>query len=168
MAVTDSAFGVTSTTPLPAAASCWHWRSAAGMTRKPRHNGASTTTRSKPAARSALAAERIPPSIHRRPLISTGGQTPGTAQLALTATIRSAAVRSSPRAASPATRPTSQAAPVMPPLPSTSALLATPAPLPPHATGDGNLPGVTVEVVHQVTDELVEAFARLVPQLSAS
>jgi ribosomal protein S18 acetylase RimI-like enzyme len=27
---------------------------------------------------------------------------------------------------------------------------------------------VTVEVVHQVTDELVEAFARLVPQLSAT
>jgi hypothetical protein len=43
-------------------------------------------------------------------------------------TIRSAAVRSSPREASPATRPTSQAAPVMPPLPSTSALLAMPAP----------------------------------------
>ena len=40
--------------------------------------------------------------------------------------------------------------------------------LPPHATGDGNLPGVTVEVVHQVTDELVAAFARLVPQLSAT
>jgi ribosomal protein S18 acetylase RimI-like enzyme len=27
---------------------------------------------------------------------------------------------------------------------------------------------VTVEVVHEVTDELVEAFARLVPQLSAT
>ena len=54
----------------------------------PRQIGASTTTRSKPAARSAFAAERIPPSIHRRPLIGTGGQTPGTAQLALTASIR--------------------------------------------------------------------------------
>src|SRR5436305_15016979 len=83
-------------------------------------------------------------------------------------TIKSAAVRSSPWAASPATRPTSQAAPVMPPLPSTSALLATPRALPPRATGGGNLPGVTVEVVHQVTDELVDAFARLVPQLSAT
>src|SRR5215467_3691622 len=83
-------------------------------------------------------------------------------------TIRSAAVRSSPCAASPATRPTSQAAPVIPPAPSTSALVATAALLPPHASRDGNLPGVTVEVVHQVTDELVEAFARLVPQLSAT
>jgi ribosomal protein S18 acetylase RimI-like enzyme len=41
-----------------------------------------------------------------------------------------------------------------------------PAPLPPHAAGGGNLPRVTVEVVHTVTDELVDAFARLVPQLS--
>jgi len=88
IAVADSAFGVISTTALPAAASCWHWRSAGGMTRMPRHSGASTTTRPNPAARSALAAERIPPSIHRRPLIRTGGQTPGTAQLALTASIR--------------------------------------------------------------------------------
>jgi ribosomal protein S18 acetylase RimI-like enzyme len=43
-----------------------------------------------------------------------------------------------------------------------------PAPLPPHAAGGGNLPRVTVEVVHTVTDELVDAFARLVPQLSAT
>ena len=56
----------------------------------------------------------------------------------------------------------------MPPLPSTSALLATPAPYRRTPSGDGNLPGVTVEVVHQVTDEVVEAFARLVPQLSAT
>ena len=42
--------------------------------------------------------------------------------------IMSAEVRSSPWAASPATRPTSQAAPVIPPLPSTSALVATPVP----------------------------------------
>src|SRR6516225_8631489 len=82
-------------------------------------------------------------------------------------TIRSAVVRSSPWAASPATRPTSHAAPVMPPLPSTSALLTTSA-LPRYPAGDGNLPGVTVEVVHEVTDELVDAFARLVPQLSAT
>ena len=32
----------------------------------------------------------------------------------------------------------------------------------------GNLPRVTVEVLHEVTDEVVEAFARLVPQLSAT
>src|SRR5215469_7206795 len=81
---------------------------------------------------------------------------------------RSAAVRSTPRAASPAIRPTSQAAPVIPPPPSTSALLAMPAPLPPRAGGGGNLPGVTVEVVHTVTDELVDALARLIPQLSKS
>jgi len=43
-----------------------------------------------------------------------------------------------------------------------------PAPLPPRAAGGGNLPRVTVEVVDTVTDELVEAFARLVPQLSAT
>ncbi len=36
-----------------------------------------------------------------------------------------------------------------------------------HA-GEGNLPGVTVEVLHEVTDEVAEAFARLLPQLSAS
>jgi hypothetical protein len=42
-----------------------------------------------------LAAERIPPSIHRRPLIRTGGQTPGTAQLALTASIRLAPLAAS-------------------------------------------------------------------------
>jgi hypothetical protein len=30
----------------------------------------------------------MPPSIHRRPLSRTGGQTPGTALLALTASIR--------------------------------------------------------------------------------
>ena len=30
----------------------------------------------------------------------------------------------------------------------------------------GNLPRVTVEVLREVTDEVVEAFARLVPQLS--
>src|SRR5215467_15688707 len=81
---------------------------------------------------------------------------------------RSAAVRSTPRAASPAIRPSSQAAPVIPPPPRTSALPAMPAPLPPHAAGGGNLRGVSVEVVHTVTDELVDAFARLIPQLSAS
>jgi len=43
-----------------------------------------------------------------------------------------------------------------------------PAPLPPHAAGGGNLRGVSVEVVHTVTDELVDAFARLIPQLSTS
>jgi ribosomal protein S18 acetylase RimI-like enzyme len=32
----------------------------------------------------------------------------------------------------------------------------------------GSLPGVTVEVLREVTDEVVEAFARLMPQLSAS
>jgi ribosomal protein S18 acetylase RimI-like enzyme len=32
----------------------------------------------------------------------------------------------------------------------------------------GNLPRVTVEVLREVTDEVVEAFARLVPQLSAT
>jgi ribosomal protein S18 acetylase RimI-like enzyme len=32
----------------------------------------------------------------------------------------------------------------------------------------GNLPGVTVEVLHEVTDEVVEAFARLMPQLSTT
>jgi ribosomal protein S18 acetylase RimI-like enzyme len=32
----------------------------------------------------------------------------------------------------------------------------------------GNLPRVTVEVLTEVTDEVVEAFARLVPQLSAT
>jgi ribosomal protein S18 acetylase RimI-like enzyme len=32
----------------------------------------------------------------------------------------------------------------------------------------GNLPRVTVEVLREVTDEVVEAFARLIPQLSAS
>jgi hypothetical protein len=58
------------------------------MTRRPFQIGASTTTRSDPAARSAFAAERMPPSIHRRPLSRTGGQTPGTALLALTASIR--------------------------------------------------------------------------------
>jgi ribosomal protein S18 acetylase RimI-like enzyme len=41
-------------------------------------------------------------------------------------------------------------------------------PLPPYAAGGGNLPRVSVEVVHNVTDELVDAFARLVPQLSAT
>jgi ribosomal protein S18 acetylase RimI-like enzyme len=34
--------------------------------------------------------------------------------------------------------------------------------------GHGNLPRVTVEVLREVTDEVVEAFARLVPQLSAT
>jgi ribosomal protein S18 acetylase RimI-like enzyme len=43
-----------------------------------------------------------------------------------------------------------------------------PAPLPPHAAGGGSLRRVSVEVVHEVTDELVDAFARLVPQLSAT
>lgn len=32
----------------------------------------------------------------------------------------------------------------------------------------GSLPGVTVEVLREVSDEVVEAFARLVPQLSTS
>lgn len=32
----------------------------------------------------------------------------------------------------------------------------------------GKVPGVTVEVLHAVTDEVVEAFARLLPQLSRS
>ena len=38
------------------------------MGRSPRVIGATTTTRSYPAARSALAGERMPPSIKRRPL----------------------------------------------------------------------------------------------------
>jgi len=88
IAAADAASGATSTTELPPRASAWHWSSAAGITRKPFQMGASTTTRLDPAARSAFAAERMPPSIHRRPLSVTGGQTPGTAQLALTASIR--------------------------------------------------------------------------------
>jgi ribosomal protein S18 acetylase RimI-like enzyme len=33
---------------------------------------------------------------------------------------------------------------------------------------DGNLRGVTVEVLREVSDEVVEAFSRLIPQLSAT
>ena len=47
--------------------------------------GATTTTRSYLAARSALATERTPPSMKRRFPMVTGGQIPGTAQLAPTA-----------------------------------------------------------------------------------
>ena len=47
--------------------------------------GVTTRTFSQPAARSALVTERMPPSMSRRPFTVTGGQTPGTAQLAVTA-----------------------------------------------------------------------------------
>ena len=67
----------------------------------PRVIGATTTTRSYPAARSALAGERMPPSIKRRPLMVTGGQTPGTAQLAPTASTRSTPLPESNVASSP-------------------------------------------------------------------
>ena len=52
-------------------------------------DGVMTRTRSQPAARSALVPDRTPPSMKRRPLMVTGGQTPGTAQLAATASTRS-------------------------------------------------------------------------------
>ena len=50
--------------------------------------GATITTRWYLAARSALATERTPPSMKRRFPMVTGGQTPGTAQLAPTASTR--------------------------------------------------------------------------------
>src|SRR6266508_5435066 len=59
-----------------------------GIEPKPVMIGATTTTRPHPAARSALVADRMPPSTQRRPLMVTGGQTPGTAQLAPTASTR--------------------------------------------------------------------------------
>jgi hypothetical protein len=52
--------------------------------------GATITTRWYLAARSALATERTPPSMKRRFPMVTGGQTPGTAQLAPTASTRPA------------------------------------------------------------------------------
>src|SRR5437660_4482614 len=69
-------------TPEPSDASCQPTRPAR---RRAAVTGASTTTRSQPVARSALASERTPPSTYRRPLIVTGGKTSGTAQLAATA-----------------------------------------------------------------------------------
>ena len=51
-------------------------------------SGEITTIRAAPAARSALSADRTPPSMYRRPSIVTGGQMPGTAELAATASTR--------------------------------------------------------------------------------
>ena len=45
-----------------------------------RPSGEITTIRAAPAARSALSADRTPPSMYRRPPIVTGGQMPGTAR----------------------------------------------------------------------------------------
>ena len=59
---------------LAAAAQFRHLIGNAGHRPRPRAViGASTTTRSKPAARSTFAGERIPPSIQRRPLIDDRG-----------------------------------------------------------------------------------------------
>ena len=80
--------GVTTATRTPWSVSLRTWRARLSTTPKPRDSGAITTTRSHPAARSALVPERIPPSTYRRPLIVTGGQIPGTAQLAPTASTR--------------------------------------------------------------------------------
>ena len=67
----------------------------------PTATGAMTTTRSYPVARSALAMVRMPPSMKRRSPIVTGGQTPGTAQLAPTASTRPASPAASNTANSP-------------------------------------------------------------------
>lgn len=72
----------------------------------PAATGARTTTRPYPAARSALALECTPPSIHRCPPMLTGGHTPGTAQLALTASTRPAPLVSSKAVRRPVTAST--------------------------------------------------------------
>ena len=57
------------------AGSCPHWRAAPAWRRTPPQRREHDDP-ANPPARSALAAERMPPSIHRRPLITTGGHTP--------------------------------------------------------------------------------------------
>ena len=63
-------------------------------------------TRAAPAARSALSADRTPPSMYRRPPIVTGGQMPGTAELAATASTRLTPDEASKTASSPETQST--------------------------------------------------------------
>jgi alkanesulfonate monooxygenase SsuD/methylene tetrahydromethanopterin reductase-like flavin-dependent oxidoreductase (luciferase family) len=69
-------------------------------------NGDRITIRAAPSARSALSMERAPPSMKRRPPIVTGGQTPGTAQLAATASIRLALEAASNTAVAPLSQST--------------------------------------------------------------
>jgi len=85
MACMAARSGRTRTTLDPDAASAAACRPGLGMWRMPAGAGAMITTWSYPAARSALASERTPPSMKRRPPMVTGGQIPGTAQLAPTA-----------------------------------------------------------------------------------
>lgn len=80
--------GRTSATRAPAAVSAAACRRGLAMKPTPAATGATMTTRSYPCARSALATVRMPPSMKRRSPIVTGGQIPGTAQLAPTASTR--------------------------------------------------------------------------------
>ena len=93
--------GRTSTTRAPAAVSAAACRWGLVMWPAPLVTGATMTTRWYPAARSALAIERIPPSMNRRSPMVTGGQTPGTAQLAPTASTRPASPAASNTTNSP-------------------------------------------------------------------
>ena len=71
-----------------------------------RPSGEMTMIRAAPAARSALSAERTPPSMYRRPPMVTGGQMPGTAELAATASTRLTPDEASKTVSSPETQST--------------------------------------------------------------
>ena len=82
------ASGLTTTTFEPFARSASTCSATDFIGPKPTTIGARITTRSRALARSAFTAERMPPSIHFSPPMLTGGHTPGTAQLAATASTR--------------------------------------------------------------------------------
>jgi hypothetical protein len=71
-----------------------------------RPSGEITTTRADPSARSALSGDRTPPSMYLRPSIVTGGQMPGTAELAATASTRLTPDTASKTVSSPETQST--------------------------------------------------------------
>ncbi len=90
MAAADAASGTITVTSEPSARSpaTTSLSGSADGSGESKPSGETTVIRPQPLARSALSADRTPPSMYRLPPIVTGGQTPGTAELAATASTR--------------------------------------------------------------------------------